>query len=97
VDAVLTGGRADARDELVVDHAVVGVADNELAREDASGVEVGQAACIVEALARHTRPAIGERHLPLAVPITIDAHDSAFVFAQAHAPIVPQRATRAHP
>ena len=53
--------RPRAIDDLVVEHPVVSATDDELAWEDASGVEVGETARLVERLAGRERRAIGER------------------------------------
>jgi hypothetical protein len=75
----------------VVDHSVVSVADDELARKYASGVEVGEAARVIERVAGHAVPAIGEQHLPLAVPVTVYQHDTVPLLARAHTPIMHKR------
>ena len=77
--------RACAIDHLVADHSVVGVADDELARAYPSGLEVGEAPRVIERVAGHARAAIGEQHLPVAVPVTVDQYNSVLVMKGAHA------------
>jgi hypothetical protein len=75
----------------VVDHSVVRVTYDELAREYASGLEVGQATRVIERVAGHAVPAIGEQHLPLAVPVTVYQHNPVPLLARAHTSIMHKR------
>lgn len=83
-----TRRRAGGIEDLVVDYSVVRVTDDQLAREDARGEEIGEASSVVERLAADGRPPIRERHLPVTAPITIDPHDSMLLFAGSHASII---------
>ena len=85
-----TGRRARAIDDLVVDHSVIRVTDDNLAWAYASGVAVGQAARVVERGAGQARPAIGEQNLPVAMPTTVD-QDNSVLLAGAHTSIVHKR------
>jgi len=76
VDLRWTGSRGCVRpiDDLVIDHSVVGVADDQFARESSLRMEEREPARIVERLACRQSPPVRKRYFPVPATVAVDRY-----------------------